>query len=56
MPVEVMMENGNSEVRVATSGDWRGVVKWRSVDLTQGEIKQVRKSLQLEAKEIEKMG
>ena len=32
LPVEVVLEDGKTEVREEVSGDWRQVVKWRMID------------------------
>jgi hypothetical protein len=31
MPVEVVLANGKTEVRDKVTGDWREVVRWRTV-------------------------
>ena len=32
LPVEVVLEDGKTEVREEVSGDWRQVVRWRMID------------------------
>ena len=31
LPVEVVLANGKTEVRLQLSGDWRPVVRWRTI-------------------------
>lgn len=53
MPVEVEYCSGRTEIRITVSGDWREVVSWRPVELTQGMVRRLRKEKKLIAMEEE---
>ena len=39
LPVEVVLGDGKSEIRDVLTGDWRAVVRWRTVDKEPGRKK-----------------
>jgi hypothetical protein len=53
MPCEVVTDAGYSYFWVSASHDWRGIVRWRQVTLTKGQIRRLRKLGKITAEEIE---
>lgn len=55
MPVQVWLTDGTMPIWMTVSRDWRPVVKWRRVQVTQGCAKRLRTKDKVEAQELEQM-
>jgi hypothetical protein len=56
LPVEVEMAGGKKEIRVTTTGDWREVVRWRTANMDDAEIKRLRKEQKIAMSELDAAG